>query len=147
MRINTPVTANTAPPKPAKTSVREATEARPVVAAQQTAPTAQTSEADASADAKASTNLLKDQAAQADKLIKQVEDAVERVKDSVKLRQSSLEFQVDDLPDKTIVVTIRDKETKEVVRQIPSEEMLRISEALKNGLDPSSEGLLVKGRV
>ena len=144
MRINTPATTPpSAPPKPARAPAREV-ESKPVAAVRQTGPTVEEA---AAAEAKASTDQLKDRAEQADKLLKQVEEAVERVKDSVKLRQNSLEFQVDDLPDKTVVVTVRDKETKEVVRQIPSEEMLRISEALKDGLDPSSEGLLVKGRA
>lgn len=146
MRINTPVTPPTSPPpKPARAPVSEG-EAKPS-SVPMVAATGQTPEAVAKEQTKASADLLKEQAAQADKVLKQVEEAVERVKESVKLRQSSLEFQVDDLPDKTIVVTVRDKETKEVVRQIPSEEMLRISEALKDGLDPSSEGLLVKGKA
>ena len=126
MRINTPTTTAPAATSIASTKMEAASEA---------------------AEAKTSSDLLKDQAERADKLLKQVEEAVERVKDSVKLRQNSLEFQVDDLPDKTVVVTVRDKDTKEVVRQIPSEEMLRISEALKDGLDPSSEGLLVRGQA
>ena len=55
--------------------------------------------------------------------------AVEATKSFVGTVNSSLEFSIDEDTDKT-VVKIVDKETKELIRQIPSEEMLSIAKAL-----------------
>lgn len=59
----------------------------------------------------------------------QLNSAVKATKDFVGTVNSSLEFSVDDDTGST-VVKILDKETKEVIRQIPSEEMLSIAKAL-----------------
>lgn len=52
-----------------------------------------------------------------------------------------LEFTIDDKL-KTTVIKVLDKETKEVIRQIPSEELLKIQRILDEGADP--KGFFVK---
>ncbi len=62
--------------------------------------------------------------------------------------QRQLEFRVDEASGRTIV-TVRDKETGEVIRQIPPEEMIEIGQRLKELTeeilgDKDVSGLLVK---
>jgi len=60
---------------------------------------------------------------------KQLDEAVKVVNDFVGLVNNSLHFSVDDDTGKTVVKVI-DIGTKELIRQIPSEEMLAIAKAL-----------------
>ncbi|MEO8039120.1 MAG: flagellar protein FlaG [Betaproteobacteria bacterium] len=55
--------------------------------------------------------------------------AVESVQDKVKLTSSNLKFSIDEDSGKTIVRVVDDN-TNEVIRQIPSEEMLAIARNL-----------------
>lgn len=55
---------------------------------------------------------------------------------------SQLQFSVDQETGSS-VIKVMDKQTKEVIRQIPSEEMLRIS----RGLDRYKEGLLISSQA
>lgn len=59
----------------------------------------------------------------------QLDEAVKVVNDFVGLVNKSLHFSVDDDTGKTVVKVI-DSGTKELIRQIPSEEMLAIAKAL-----------------
>ena len=68
----------------------------------------------------------------------QLQAATQNVKDYIKPFNSSLEFSVDKDTDKFITKVI-DSTTKEVIRQIPSEEMLTIAKTLD-----SIKGLFVK---
>ena len=67
----------------------------------------------------------------------QLDQAVKAVSDFVKLSNKSLLFSVDDATGRSVVKVV-DAETKEVVTQIPSEEMMAIAKALD-----SLKGLLV----
>jgi flagellar protein FlaG len=58
-------------------------------------------------------------------------DEVEHLNNASQNIQRSIEFSVDNVSDKT-VITVRDSKTEEVIRQIPSEELLDISKRLKN---------------
>lgn len=71
----------------------------------------------------------------------QVKEAVESVKEYVKPFNDSLEFSVVD-DTHQVVVKVVDNATKEVIRQIPSEEMVAIARALD-----SLKGLFVKQRA
>ena len=71
----------------------------------------------------------------------QLDAAVKATKDFVGTINSSLEFSVDD-DTGTSVVKIIDKETKELIRQIPSQEMLSIAKALD-----TIKGLLVRQKA
>ena len=68
----------------------------------------------------------------------QLKSAVKSVSDFVGTVNSNLEFSISDQT-KQIVVKIVDSSTKEVIRQIPSEEMLAMAKALD-----SIKGLFVK---
>ena len=59
----------------------------------------------------------------------QVEQALERVRQTVQSLAQDLHFSVDKESGKTIVRVV-DSTTKEVIRQIPSEEILSISHAM-----------------
>ena len=68
----------------------------------------------------------------------QLNEAVKATNDFVSLVNSAVEFTTDDDTQITVVKVI-DKNTKEVIRQIPSEEMLAIAKALD-----TVQGLLVR---
>ena len=71
----------------------------------------------------------------------QLNQAIKATKDFVGPINSSLDFSVDE-DTGSVVVKVIDKETKEVIRQFPSEEMLSIAKALD-----SIKGLLVKQKA
>jgi flagellar protein FlaG len=60
---------------------------------------------------------------------KELADAVKSVNDFVNSVNKSLQFSVDDDTGKTVVKVI-DTETKQLIKQFPSEEMLAIAKAL-----------------
>lgn len=67
---------------------------------------------------------------------------VEQINEALQMFSSnSLEFSVDD-DTESVVVKVVDKETQEVIRQIPSEEVLNIAKALDK-----LQGLLIKDQA
>lgn len=72
---------------------------------------------------------------------KDVQDAVQSMNDFVGTINNSLKFSVDDETGKTIV-KVMDIETKEVIKQIPSEEMIAIAKAVDQ-----LKGLLVQQKA
>lgn len=90
----------------------------------------------------------------------QVDQAMKDVKQALPLQARNLQFSIDEDTGKTVVKVV-DPTTKEVIRQIPSEEILAIAKALDKSmavdkamnLDKSrttsdqSTGLLVKQKV
>jgi flagellar protein FlaG len=74
---------------------------------------------------------------------RQVEESVKRVTESLKsVTSNNLEFSIDDSTGKTVVKVV-DASTKELIRQIPSEEMLAIAQAI----DGEIKGLLVRNKA
>lgn len=71
----------------------------------------------------------------------QLNDAVKSMNDFVGNINSSLKFSVDDKTGQTIV-KVMDNDTKEVIKQIPSEEMLAIAQAVDK-----LKGLLVQQKA
>lgn len=71
----------------------------------------------------------------------QLVEAVKFVNDFVKSLNNSLQFSIDDDTGKTVVKVI-DVDTKQVIKQFPTEEMLAIARALDN-----ITGLLVHQKV
>ena len=59
----------------------------------------------------------------------QLSDAVKQINDTLKKLGQNLEFSVDSDAKRTIVKVV-DQQTKDVIRQIPSEEALEIAKAL-----------------
>ena len=70
-----------------------------------------------------------------------VDQAIENINKAVQAFSQKLEFSIDKDTD-TFVVKVVDKETKEVIRQIPSEELLNIAKALDK-----LQGLLIKDKA
>jgi len=68
----------------------------------------------------------------------QVQQAVEQIKTALPAKASALQFSLDDQTGKTVVKVI-DSETGDLIRQIPSEELLEIARALDK-----MQGLLLK---
>lgn len=74
---------------------------------------------------------------------RQIEETLQRVKESLKpVASNNLEFSIDDTTGQTVVKVV-DSSTKELIRQIPSEEMLAIAQAL----DGEIKGLLVRNKA
>lgn len=71
----------------------------------------------------------------------ELEEATKRVQQFLEPKTSSLKFSIDETSGVRIVRVI-DNETKDVIRQIPSEEMVAIARALE-----SLQGLLVKQKA
>lgn len=88
-------------------------------------------------------SLLVDKSVQQDPeaMREAVRDAVQRANDTVQVLRSNLQFTVDETTGIDVVKFI-DVKTKEVIRQIPSEEML----ALARRLD-ELKGLLIKDKA
>lgn len=71
----------------------------------------------------------------------ELHDSVKKLNEALKHYNNNLEFTVDEDTRDTVVKVV-DSETKKVVRQIPSEEALRIAKAIED-----FKGLLLKDRA
>lgn len=71
----------------------------------------------------------------------ELERAVDDIRNAVQTQSQGLEFSIDSDSHRTIVKVI-DQQTKEVIRQIPSEEALQISKALDQ-----AAGLLIRQKA
>jgi len=71
----------------------------------------------------------------------ELKSAVEKIQSFVNVSTSDLNFSIDDASGGTVIKVI-DRSTKEVIRQIPSEEMLEMSKALDR-----LQGLLVRNKA
>ena len=117
--LNTAVIGSVSPPRQQQTASEATSTSTPAVATQalqETPTTAQNTQGS----------------------LEQIKEAVKATNDFVSLVNSAVEFTVDD-DTKLTVVKVIDKSTKEVIRQIPSEEMLAIAKALDN-----IKGLFIK---
>ena len=73
--------------------------------------------------------------------LEQVQQAIKQVAAQVQAKSSNLEFSIDQSTGST-VVRIVDTQTNEVIRQIPSQEMIDIARAIG-----SAQGLLLKQKA
>lgn len=71
----------------------------------------------------------------------QVKDAVKNINEAMRAQAQGVEFSVDAESEKMVVKVI-DQETKEVLRQMPSEEALAIAKALDR-----AQGLLIRQKA
>jgi len=62
---------------------------------------------------------------------RQLEDAIQQLNDQAQRNSRDLNFRVDDVVDRT-VITVRSKHTGEVVRQIPSETVLKVAHNIED---------------
>ena len=74
---------------------------------------------------------------------KDLAKAIEDLQNFVDKLGRDLNFKLDDQLDRTII-TVRDVNTNQVVRQIPSEEMITIARQINDSLSEIRKGLLMK---
>lgn len=114
-----------APSSPRVTPQQVASSGTPPTAAQSVAPDAQVKQVDASEKAQAASGSVEQAQVSAEKLQASVEQLNQFMKDG----QRNLAFSVDKSADE-VVVKITDRDTDELIRQIPTEEALAIREHL-----------------
>lgn len=71
-----------------------------------------------------------------------IAETVERLTDRMQALRRELNFSVDEASGRT-VITVKDSETDEVIRQIPAEEALRLAERLEEGQEKAVQGWLL----
>ena len=71
----------------------------------------------------------------------QIDEAVERINDKVQKVMREIKFSVDDSSGR-VVITVMDQVTKEVIREIPPEEVLNLADHLDN-----LQGVLIKEKA
>ena len=67
----------------------------------------------------------------AEEVRRNLAEAVERMNDQMRENGRALAFSVDEKVDRT-VITVRQRETGEVVRQIPSEQVLKVAHSIED---------------
>ena len=73
--------------------------------------------------------------------VAEVKEAVSRLNQYVQTLRRDLEFRVDESTNK-VVVTVLDPQSKEVIRQIPSEEVLAVARSLE-----TTQGMLLNTKA
>jgi flagellar protein FlaG len=73
--------------------------------------------------------------------LESVQQAMKQVAEAVQSKASNLQFSVDEGTGTTVIKVV-DTQTKEVIRQIPSEEMLAIARSIED-----SQGMLLKEKA
>jgi len=81
-----------------------------------------------------------------EELARRVADAIPRVRELMQKNQRSLDFEVAEQENR-IIITVIDKETDKVIRQIPPEDVLQIAEAIEQGLEQNLGGILLNSKV
>lgn len=78
----------------------------------------------------------------------QLQDAVDVINQAVELDQRGLSFTIDDLSGRSII-KVRDLATDELIRQIPTEEILKVAQDIKRLQEEMGQsiGLLIDKRV
>ena len=70
--------------------------------------------------------------------IARIKEAIEVLNETLATKDRSIRFQLDETIDRAII-TVVDKKTGDIVRQLPSEEMLRVAHNIEN-----LKGILIK---
>ncbi|MEH6470251.1 MAG: flagellar protein FlaG [Halopseudomonas sp.] len=122
-----------AQPKPQATSVQGSAQSAP----QAVEPESQVKQVDAAAKAEAAQGSIEQAKVSAERL----QASVEKLNQFMKEGQRALAFSVDDSAEQ-VVVRVTDRETNELVRQIPTEEALAIREHLDSVM-----GMLLSEKV
>jgi len=83
-------------------------------------------------------------------LVEITRETIDRVVHQLETQSQSLrrdlQFNVDDSTGR-VIVTVRDSETDEVIRQIPSEELLALSRHLADALEDDASGFLFESKA
>lgn len=83
---------------------------------------------------------------QRDELTRRVAEAIPKVRELMQKNQRSLDFQVAETENR-VIITVIDKETDKVIRQIPPEDFLQIAEAIEQGIQKGLGGFMLNSRV
>ena len=77
---------------------------------------------------------------------KDIQQAVADLQSFVKSLDRDLSFRIDESIDRSII-TVRDANTNQLVRQIPAEEIVEIARDIKQELDAKRAGMLLRGEA
>lgn len=72
-----------------------------------------------------------------------VKEAVENVRNFIKKNQRTLDFEMAEESNR-VIITVIDRETNKVIRQIPPEDVVNISDQIASGELSSTDGMLFK---
>ena len=75
-----------------------------------------------------------------------VAKAVENIRGFIQENQRALDFDVAQ-EENRIIISVIDRQTNEVIRQIPPEDAIELAERIKKGDDISKSGLLINGNI
>lgn len=75
-----------------------------------------------------------------------VANAVESIRGFIQENQRALDFDVAQESNR-IIISVIDRSTNEVIRQIPPEDAIELAERIKKGDDITKSGLLIEGQV
>lgn len=83
---------------------------------------------------------------QQDDVIRKVAEAIPKVREMMQKNQRSLDFEVAEAENR-VIITVIDKETEKVIRQIPPEDILQIAEAIEQGIEQGLGGFMLNSRA
>lgn len=83
---------------------------------------------------------------QREELSRRIAEAIPKVRELMQKNQRSLDFEVAETENR-IIITVIDKETEKVIRQIPPEDVLKIAEAIDQGLEQGLGGFMLNSRA
>ncbi len=78
--------------------------------------------------------------AQKEEVKEKVNEAIPKVRELLQKNQRSLDFKVAEQENR-VIITVIDKETDKVIRQIPPEDFLQIAQSINEGLETVNGGL------
>ena len=84
--------------------------------------------------------------ARREELKQKVSEAIPKVRELMNKNQRSLDFKVAE-KDNRIIVTVIDKETDKVIRQIPPEDLLQIADSIAEGVSTLKEGSFINSKA
>ena len=77
---------------------------------------------------------------------KEVTEAISEVEAFMQDNQRTLNFEMAE-KDNRVIITVIDQETKEVIRQIPPDDLVRMSDAIKSGDSLANGGILIQSKA
>lgn len=79
-------------------------------------------------------------------LHEKLEEAIPKVREALQRNQRSLDFKVAENENR-VIITVIDKETDQIIRQIPPEDVLTMADRLNQDFATSLEGLIVDSKA
>jgi flagellar protein FlaG len=139
----TPVAASTPLPGVDSTAAKEMNESRPDNPVAKAA--IETKKAEEQQESIDTVRQLKsEQQEQKQQTARRVEKAIKDVREFVQKNQRTLDFQMAEESNR-VIITVIDRATNEVIRQIPPEDLVKLADRINAPMDDSANGLLFKG--